>query len=347
MKPQKRTELLHSLRKGLMQGAGLALGLTVTTLVAVPLVGTINTFTSGTTLSSADMNQNFVTITDTLAAIPNWTLSGSDAVYTAGNVGIGAAPAGAYLLHVTTGSNNSTPMRVQNTSGGGIQTFIDGAGNGRFQTLDFSGTQRIILDSATQEVRINGNTQMEMDAANHTIGTTSNHNLRLQSNGIIRIEIDANTTGNATFYTIAGDCTIMVGPGISCTSDERMKRDIQPAEANLDKLERLDPVTYKWKKGDYYDRTYLGFTAQNVESVFPELVITNEKTGYKQLSLTGLTVPLVGSVQELSEKEKLLRRKLSLLEAQKESLEYRLAQQERRLLQIEGLIRELSAAEGR
>lgn len=77
---------IESFKKGFYAGVGLCAGILTTALVAVPLVGTINSFTSGTAVSSTDMNQNFTTITDTLADIPEWTIDGTDANYTAGNV---------------------------------------------------------------------------------------------------------------------------------------------------------------------------------------------------------------------------------------------------------------------
>jgi hypothetical protein len=57
----------------------------------------------------------------------------------------------------------------------------------------------------------------------------------------------------------------------------------------------------------------MGFTAQNVQSVFPELVRTDEKSGLLTLSMESLIPVLVQSVKEL-------RNEINFLKAQNEYL---------------------------
>jgi hypothetical protein len=57
----------------------------------------------------------------------------------------------------------------------------------------------------------------------------------------------------------------------------------------------------------------MGFTAQNVQSVFPELVRTDEKSGLLTLSMDSLIPVLVQSIKEL-------RNETNFLKAQNEYL---------------------------
>ncbi|MEL6812760.1 MAG: tail fiber domain-containing protein [Bacteroidota bacterium] len=60
-------------------------------------------------------------------------------------------------------------------------------------------------------------------------------------------------------------------------SDQRLKRDIQPFESALDKVLKLNPVSYYWDNKTYTsfgteNRKQLGFLAQELEETFPELI---------------------------------------------------------------------------
>ncbi|MBK8623347.1 MAG: tail fiber domain-containing protein [Saprospiraceae bacterium] len=58
--------------------------------------------------------------------------------------------------------------------------------------------------------------------------------------------------------------------GLLTTSDSRLKKDITPLSGSLNKVLQMNPVSYKWKKGD--DDTHLGFLAQEMESILPDVV---------------------------------------------------------------------------
>lgn len=76
---------IYKLKKGFFQGIGIALGLGTMTLLAVSL-GTINTFTSGTPVNAAKVNENFASLKTALESIPNWTKNGTTAEYLDGNI---------------------------------------------------------------------------------------------------------------------------------------------------------------------------------------------------------------------------------------------------------------------
>ena len=87
----------------------------------------------------------------------------------------------------------------------------------------------------------------------------------------------------------------------------------------LDKINQLTPIYYTYKihsvDPEYIEDTHIkmGFTAQNVQEVFPELVRIDEKSGLLTLSMESLIPVLVQSVKEL-------RNELNMTKAQIEYL---------------------------
>lgn len=102
-------------------------------------------------------------------------------------------------------------------------------------------------------------------------------------------------------------------------SDARRKTDIQPLTGSLESILRLRPVYFRWKAEP--QRRQIGFIAQEVASVFPEVVSFDEESGYIMYH-GNLTAPLTGAIQELyqiilrqSEEIKELRQRIQALEA--------------------------------
>jgi len=107
-------------------------------------------------------------------------------------------------------------------------------------------------------------------------------------------------------YPLYVNGTIYASGGAGALSDVRHKKDIRSLpDGILNDVMRLRPVTFRWKvPGDAGMRgTQVGFVAQEVESVFPDVVLTEnnaEKT--KGLKYNELIAILTKGVQE-QEKE--------------------------------------------
>jgi hypothetical protein len=116
---------------------------------------------------------------------------------------------------------------------------------------------------------------------------------------------------------------------VSCTSDERLKRDIAAiaGSAALDKILQLRPVQYRWRGGDQTLRS--GFVAQEVERVTPELVLTAQD-GYKQVGYMGFIPWLAGATQEVSRQQQEDRAEIAALKAKNADLERRILRLESR-----------------
>jgi len=145
-----------------------------------------------------------------------------------------------------------------------------------------------------------------LDANGNKLSTLDKVNSRMGiNNGTPDYTLDVNYNGAgivSRFTSTDGNCTInpaVVG-GISCSSDETLKKDIEPIEeSQLDKLSQISPVEYHWKNDENQDEKTFGFIAQDVQEILPELVSLDPTTQKLTMSYAGLAVPLVGSVREL------------------------------------------------
>lgn len=89
-------------------------------------------------------------------------------------------------------------------------------------------------------------------------------------------------------------------------SDGKLKKDIVKIDSALDKINKLNGVSYKWKdKEKRDDKKHIGLIAQDVEAVFPEVVLT-DANGIKSVGYGSLVAPLVEAVKELKAKDEAL-----------------------------------------
>jgi hypothetical protein len=158
---------------------------------------------------------------------------------------------------------------------------------------------------------------------------------------------DTGLSVNGNVYasgTITSAATISAA-NYSC-SDVRFKKSIEPISNSLEKICSLTGVTYQWKKDEFMnrhfdDRRQIGFIAQEVEKVFPELVYT-DKEGYKSVSYDKFTAIIVEALKEQKknsdEKIASLDKEVSQLKAENDALKNKVAsldQLERRMALIE------------
>jgi hypothetical protein len=116
------------------------------------------------------------------------------------------------------------------------------------------------------------------------------------SNSASTTEFNVLDNGNAT---LAGTLTQ--------NSDQRLKTNIQSlnASSSLAAIDELNPVTFNWLDLSQGSTTQLGFIAQQVQPIFPNLVSTTSSTaltpnGTLSLNYIGLISPIVSAIQALS-----------------------------------------------
>jgi len=99
---------------------------------------------------------------------------------------------------------------------------------------------------------------------------------------------------------VAGD---IYSEGNWTGSDLRWKKDAAPLTGSLEKVKRLQGMSYLWRADEFPKMNFsgsrqIGLIAQDTEQVIPEIVKT-DKNGYKSISYEKLTAVLVEAVKEL------------------------------------------------
>jgi len=97
-------------------------------------------------------------------------------------------------------------------------------------------------------------------------------------------------------------------------SDERFKKDIKPLDNVLERIDRLQGVSFSWRQEEFSernfnDRTQIGVIAQQLEKEFPELV-TTDKAGYKGVAYDRIGVILLEAVKELRKENQEMQKKM-------------------------------------
>jgi hypothetical protein len=155
-----------------------------------------------------------------------------------------------------------------------------------------------------------------LPSGNVSIGTPADANGiptatdKLQVFGDLRV----GTTGtNGCLKNFAG-----TGIAGTCSSDRRLKRDITPFASALNQLTALQPVHFYWRAAEFPDRHFgetqaYGLIAQDVERIFPELVVTGED-GFKAIDYSKLPLLTIQAVKELKTENDDLKRRLADIE---------------------------------
>ena len=112
----------------------------------------------------------------------------------------------------------------------------------------------------------------------------------------------ATLVGNvAHFENSTGSCYINPTTGVSCSSDSRLKTNVNPLSdsSGVAALMQLNPVTYNWTAEATDTPTHSGFIAQQVQPILPDLV-SQGPDGYYTLNYAGFVPYLVKAVQEIA-----------------------------------------------
>lgn len=100
------------------------------------------------------------------------------------------------------------------------------------------------------------------------------------------------TTLPTTRLSIAGAVTAV---DFNTTSDERLKTNIEVISSAIEKVEKINGVTFEWKESG---QASAGVIAQNVESVFPQLVVGEETKTVNYNGLIGVLIEAVKDQQQ-------------------------------------------------
>jgi len=209
---------------------------------------------------------------------------------------------GNQALLFNTGSNNtalgaSAGYNNSNGSGNlflGYQAGYNETGSNKLYIANSQNTSLIYGDFSTGMLGLGGtaaNTNPYLyiaDSSNVGIGTT---------NPQYALDVLAAGTGvMSQFANASGNCTISV-TGLSCSSDENLKKNITASSYGLDAVMALSPVEYNWKTDGNNTPKTIGFIAQQVQQVLPTLVSTGDN-GHETLNEMGMIPVLTEALQQ-------------------------------------------------
>jgi|GEM_PF-2713483 len=118
------------------------------------------------------------------------------------------------------------------------------------------------------------------------------------------------------------------------TSDIRLKENVQTLQGGLDKILQLRGVSFTWINHPEYGQR-IGFIAQEMEEILPELVFTNEVDGYKGINYAEVTAVLTEAIKEL-------KAEVDRLQDENDRLKVNEAQTNARLERLEKTLENLS-----
>ena len=211
---------------------------------------------------------------------------------TSGNVGIGTTSADS-ILHIKGGVAVLT-IEGTATSSASVQFKTNTLNRYKIATPDSSADLAFYSSGTTERLRITSGGEV------YIAGTTDQGAYNLQVNG----------TG------VWGAGAYVNG------SDSRIKEDIQPLASGLDVVEKLNPVTYKYKETWSSDQSIQsGFIAQELLTaldgqIYIDGVVQHGGTeGYYSVAYQNLIPVLAKAIQELKSENDSLKSRIGALEA--------------------------------
>ena len=220
----------------------------------------------------------------------------------------------------------------QSGTASGILIFQDTSNNEDGMIFADDGSLVISADRAnatggsTLQFRVDGSSEkfrIDSDGRgffNRTSALAGNSAM-FQVNGGISIDNNTNyrniymSLGHLYFYNGTNQGYLSSAGAWTDASDENLKKDITSLSYGIDSLKNLKPRKFKMKSDD---KEQIGFIAQEVESVIPEVVDKGnlpDGTEQKGLAYGHLTAVLTAALQEAITKIETLETKVAALEA--------------------------------
>jgi F0F1-type ATP synthase epsilon subunit len=223
------------------------------------------------------------------------TTTPSQRLTVVGNIGIQAGS----NAFIGTLDNYALSLRTNNTD----RIFITNAGNVGIGTTTPTGKLHVRGGNVyVDNINFGGTPTIALAVGDTDTGlhSTADGALDIYSNNVNTMSI---RSGNVGIGTTAPDYKLRVEGTVAAyswvtLSDISLKKDIQPLNYGiLDKVLKLNPVSFYWKDENMDKEKHFGFVAQEVEEVLPELV-RQDSQGKKTLNYNELIPYLVRAIQE-------------------------------------------------
>jgi hypothetical protein len=172
------------------------------------------------------------------------------------------------------------------------------------------------IDGTILTLHYTGSTAVPVDKQDHDIQLLSNISITGTENRIVKFGSGGSLAGQAGFITdTAGNVginidesadlpltynlevsgSIRASQGVLTNSDERLKDNIETIDGGLERVQELRGVSFNWTNQE--DKT-LGFIAQEIKEVLPEVVKEDNK-GFYQVDYSAVVPVLVEAIKDL------------------------------------------------
>ena len=219
-------------------------------------------------------------------------------------------------------AKSGVDLVLQARSGQAVGINSNGA---RTMTIDASNNVGIGTTTPSSKLHINGDVKVGTNiSVNNTFGNKASNkgiNFESPSTGLQTARVDSDafrfyfggsggggevlrileggnvgigTTSPSEKLEVNGN--ILASGDITAFSDERLKEDIKPLQDSLEKVQAIQGVSFV-KKNDEDKKQKIGFIAQQLKEVLPEVVNENED-GIHSVAYGNITALLVEAVKE-------------------------------------------------
>jgi|GEM_PF-6310490 hypothetical protein len=179
--------------------------------------------------------------------------------------------------------------------------------NEKISVVNSNGTaaDSIFINSVSGGLTMISNGEVNLASSSSTLTMTSGGAVNLatnNNNGAVNIGTLGNRTttigvNSGTNKVLIDAAEVVITNGITVSSDIRLKENFEPMSNALELVSQLNGLYYTWKKDAGTDKPRkLGFIAQEVEKVIPELVKTDSE-GMKSVDYVSVVPVLVEAIK--------------------------------------------------
>ena len=214
-------------------------------------------------------------------------------------------------------TNTYFKVSKASTQGGAQIVGYSGRGIGVEMVCRYNGDEDSSYDSSGQSTSVQAPINIVVQKANGTSvqAVPADKNM---------LSIRSHTT---TRFIFNSNGTAYAGDSWTTISDKRVKKDIKDIPYGLDEINKLEPKIFTRYDGDFDDegnvvldgdgKKQIGFIAQEIKEVVPEMIANQNQDlteGFYVMDDGKLTSVLVKAVQELSQKNEALEKRIEELE---------------------------------
>ncbi|MES2285562.1 MAG: tail fiber domain-containing protein [Bacteroidota bacterium] len=184
------------------------------------------------------------------------------------------------------------------TPNANLHIYANAAGRSMIRAEATSENSYLVLDRTADNATIVNKNDGTL-RINHS-GSSADAHMVILTNGFVGI---GTATPSQALHVVGSICYT---GGIGACSDFRYKQNITPLSNSLSNILKIQGVNYFWRteefpKNKFNKEKQIGFIAQDLEKIYPEIILTDDK-GYKSVDYSRLTPMLVEAIKELNSK---------------------------------------------